>query len=161
MLRGNAVPRLGILQRYILGEILRAFLLALTTITGIFVLFMIMAEAAKMGLSPQDIAKLVPYVIPGSLPYTIPVSLLFAVTVIFGRIAADNEVVAVKAAGLSAFTVLWPAFFLAPFLSASPLSLSNGLIPVANHKAKLVIFQNMEEMFYNSLKKDREFNNPR
>lgn len=66
--------RLGILQRYILGEVLRAFLLALTAITGIFVLFMIMAEAAKMGLTPRDIAALVPYVIPGSLPYTIPVS---------------------------------------------------------------------------------------
>jgi lipopolysaccharide export system permease protein len=155
------VLRLGILQRYILGEVLRAFLLALTAITGIFVLFMIMAEAAKLGLTPHDIATLVPYVIPGSLPYTIPVSLLFAVTVVFGRIAADNEVIAVKSAGLSALTVLWPAYLLGAFLSGSLLSLSNGLIPIANHQAKLVLFQNMEDMFFKFLKKDREFNNPR
>ena len=38
---------LGILQRYVLGEVFRAFLLALLTITSIFVLFMIMAEAAR------------------------------------------------------------------------------------------------------------------
>jgi lipopolysaccharide export system permease protein len=160
-LKGNAVLRFGILQRYILGDVLRAFLLALTTITGIFVLFMIMAEAARLGLSPRDIAALVPYVIPGSLPYTIPVSLLFAVTVVFGRIASDNEVIAVKSAGLSAMTVLLPAYILGAFLSGSLLGLSNGLIPIANHKAKLVIFENMEEMFYKILKKDREFNNPR
>jgi lipopolysaccharide export system permease protein len=158
--RGKPVL-LGILQRYVLGEVVRAFVLALLTITCIFVLFMIMAEAAKMGLTPRDIVTLVPYVIPGSLPYTIPVSLLFAVTVVFGRIASDNEVIAVKSAGLSAFTVLWPAYFLGAFLSGSLLSLSNGLIPIANHKAKLVIFENMEEMFYKILKKDREFNNPR
>ena len=32
---------------------------------------------------------------------------------------------------------------------------------MANSQAKLVIFKNMEEMFYKFLKKDREFNNPR
>ena len=153
--------RFGILQRYILGEVFRAFFLALTTITGIFVLFMIMAEAAKMGLSPRDIASLIPHVIPGSLPYTIPVSLLFAVTVVYGRIASDNEVIAVKTAGLSAMTVLWPAYLLGGLLSVTLLYLSNGPIPNANHEAKLVIFKNMEEMFYKFLKKDREFNNPR
>ena len=90
----------GILQRYVFGEVVRAFTLALLTITCIFVLFMIMAEAARMGLSPHDIFTLVPFVVPGSLPYTMPVSLLFAVTVVFGRLASDNEVLAIKTAGL-------------------------------------------------------------
>src|SRR5262249_9299310 len=108
----------GILKRYVLGEVVRAFTLALLTITCIFVLFMIMAEAAKMGLTPRDIFALVPFVLPGSLPYTIPVSLLFAVTVVYGRLAADNEVIAVKTAGLSAWTVLSPAIFLGVTLSA-------------------------------------------
>src|SRR3954454_21291373 len=160
MQRGKPVL-LGILQRYVLGELVRAFTLALLTITCIFVLFMIMAEAAKMGLTPRDIFTLVPYVIPGSLPYTIPVSLLFAVTVVYGRLPADNQVIAVKTAGLSAWTVLWPAIFVGGTLSGLLLYLSQGPIPIDNNQAKLVIFQNMEEMFYKFLKKDREFNNPR
>ncbi|MFO0890181.1 MAG: LptF/LptG family permease [Isosphaeraceae bacterium] len=86
---------MSILQRYVSGEILRAFLLALLTMTSIFVLFMVAAEAMRSRLlSPQDIAQLVPYVIPSTLPYTIPVSLLFAVTVVYGRIAGDNEIIA-------------------------------------------------------------------
>ncbi len=152
---------LGILQRYVLGEVVRAFTLALLTITCIFVLFMIMAEAAKMGLTPRDIATLVPFVVPGSLPYTIPVSLLFAVTVVFGRLAADNEVIAVKTAGLSAWVVLRPAIVVGLFLSGLLLYLSHAPIPRANNQAKLVIFKNVEDMFYKFLKKDREFNNPR
>ena len=99
----------GILQRYVMGEVLRAFLLALLTITIVIVLFMVMIEAAKMGLTPREILHFVPYVIPGSLPYTIPVSLLFSVTVVYGRLASDNEVIAVKTAGLSAWTVLRPS----------------------------------------------------
>jgi lipopolysaccharide export system permease protein len=151
----------GILKRYVLGEVVRAFSLALLTITCIFVLFMIMAEAARMGLTPREIFSLVPFVVPGSLPYTIPVSLLFAVTVVFGRLAADNEVIAVKTAGLSAWTVLSPAVFLATALSALLLYLSHAPIPRANTMAKLVIFKNMEDVFYKYLKMDREFNNPR
>jgi lipopolysaccharide export system permease protein len=151
----------GILQRYVFGEVVRAFTLALLTITCIFVLFMVMAQAAQMGLSPRDIFTLVPFVVPGSLPYTIPVSLLFAITVVFGRLAADNEVLAIKTAGLSAWTVLSPAIFIGISLSVLLLYLSHTPIPLANIQAKLVIYKNMEEMFYKFLRKDREFNNNR
>jgi lipopolysaccharide export system permease protein len=158
-MRGGAPVGFGIIQRYVVGEVARAFALALLTMTAIFVLFMVMAEAARMGLSPRDILTLVPFVIPGTLPYTVPVSLLFAVSVVYGRLAGDNEIVAVKTAGLSAMTVLWPTIFLGGALSLALLYLSALEIPRANHNARLAIFKNMEEMFYKFLKKDREFNN--
>ena len=150
----------GILQRYVMGEVLRAFALAVLTMTIIFVLFMVMAEATKMGLSPRDIATLIPYVIPGTLPFTVPVSMLFAVTVVFGRLASDNEVVAVKTAGVSAMTILWPAYFTGAALSVVLLYISGDAIPRANQQAKLAIFKNFEDAFYKVLKIEREFDNP-
>src|SRR5436305_1288647 len=111
-----------------MGEVLRAFLMAVVSMTVVFVLFMVMAEAAKLGLSPRDILTLVPFVIPSTLPYTVPVSLLFAVTVVFGRLASDNEVIAVKTAGVSAMAILWPAILLGGALSAALLVLSAGVI---------------------------------
>jgi lipopolysaccharide export system permease protein len=150
----------GILQRYVIGEVVRAFLMALLTMTIIFVLFMVMAEATKMGLSPRDILSLVPFIIPSTLPYTIPVSMLFAVTVVYGRLASDNEIIAVKTAGLSAWSVLLPTIFLGAALTAGLYFTCNIAIPRATHQARMVIFQNLEEMFYKLLKKDREFNNP-
>lgn len=149
----------GILQRYVMGEVLRTFALAILTMTTIFVLFMVMAEAAKMGLSPRDIMTLVPFVIPSTLPYTVPVSMLFAVTVVFGRLASDNEVIAVKTAGLSALTILWPAYIMGILLTGSLLYLSSTAIPRSTHMAKLAIFKNFEDAFYKWLKKDRELNN--
>ncbi len=85
--------RFGILQRYVMGEVLRAFALALLTITAVFVLLTVMTKAASVGLGPYEILKLVPYMIPASLPYTVPVSLLFSATVVYGRLASDNEVI--------------------------------------------------------------------
>ncbi|SIO62302.1 lipopolysaccharide export system permease protein [Singulisphaera sp. GP187] len=147
----------GILQRYVMGEVLRAFALALLTVTSIIVLFMVMIEASNMGLSPTEIVHLVPYMVPGSLLYTIPVSLLFSVTVVYGRLASDNEIVAIKTAGLSTLFVLRPAIYLGFGLSIILLYLSYGPIPMANHKAKQIILADMEEAFYKVLKKERQF----
>ncbi len=150
----------GILHRYIMGEVVRAFALALLTMTIIFVLFMVMAEATRFGLSPRDIMILVPYVIPRTLPFTVPVSMLFAVTVVFGRLASDNEIIAVKTAGLSAMTVLWPAIIMGAALSVLLLIVSQDVIPHANSLAKLAIFKNFEDGFYKWLKVEREMTNP-
>lgn len=149
----------GILQRYVIGEVVRAFAMALLTMTIIFVLFMVMAEATKMGLSPQDILNLVPFIIPSTLPYTVPVSMLFAVTVVYGRLASDNEIIAVKTAGVSPMLLIWPTIFIGGVLSVTLLAMSSDTIPRATHQARLVVFKNLEEFFYKVLKKEREFNN--
>ena len=152
---------MGILQRYVIGEVTRSFGLALLTMTAIFVLFMVAAQARDIGLSPNDIMHLVPYVIPSTLPYTIPVSLLFAATVVYGRLAGDNEIIAIKTAGLSVWTVLMPTLILASALSLWLLYVSGGWIPRCTHNAKLVLFKDTEDMFYKLLAKEREFNHPK
>jgi lipopolysaccharide export system permease protein len=152
---------LGILQRYVIGEVMRSFGLALLTMTAIFVLFMVAAQARDIGLAPGDIAHLIPYVIPSTLPYTIPVSLLFAATVIYGRLAGDNEIIAVKSAGLSVWIVLWPTVLLAVALSWWLLYASSGWIPRSTHNAKSVLFHDLEDMFYKMLARNREFDHPK
>ena len=152
--------RFGILQRYVMGEVIRSFILALLTITIVFVLFIVMTEATRNGLSPRDILALIPFVIPGSLPYTVPVSLLFSVTVVYGRLAGDNEVIAVKTAGLSVWTVLWPSMSLGLAVSLALMVSARTAIPIANTMAFRVMIKNYEDGFYKFLKKEREFNNP-
>ena len=149
--------RFGILQRYVMGEIFRAFSLALLTITAVFVLLTVMTKAASVGLGPGEILRLVPYMIPPSLPYTIPVSLLFAATVVYGRLASDNEVIAVKTAGLSVMVLLWPTWIMGLGLSLALSILSATAIPEASQEGRKVIFANVEDLFYKKLKMDRVF----
>jgi lipopolysaccharide export system permease protein len=151
----------GILPRYVLGQVLRAFLLALMTLTCIIVLFMVMAEATRQGLPPGAILKLVPYIVPGTLPYTIPVALLFAVSVVYGRLGGDNEIVAVKSSGCDIWTVLAPSLVLATIMSMVLIGLSGVIIPKSNYAFKSALFKDAEETFYLVLKREREFNHPR
>ncbi len=153
--------RFGIIERYVAGQVLRTFLMALVTITVIFSLFVVMAEATRQGLAPGEVLTVLPYLVPGSLPYTVPVALLFAVSVVYGRIAADNEVMAVKAAGQSAMTVLGPALWLGLLLSGALFAMSSEVIPRANNTFRRIIFGSMEDGFFRYLKKERELNNPK
>ena len=146
-----------ILTRYVIDQVLRSFLLALVTITAIFVLFMVMAEATRAGLGPGDLVRIVPYIVPSSLPYTVPVALLFSVSVVFGRMASDNEIVAIKTAGLSVLKVLVPSWTLGLALTGGLLYASSDVIPRATHAFRKILFEDFEDMLYKVLKKDGEF----
>lgn len=152
---GRALP-FGIIQRYVFWQIVRIFLLALVAITAVFVLFVVMIEATRSGLTPQDVLRILPYVMPSSLPYTVPVALLFAVSVFYGRMAGDNEVMAIKTAGLSVWTVLSPAIMLGAASSVALYLASIGPIPRAACQFKLLLFSNMEDVTYKLLKKEGE-----
>ena len=147
----------GILPRYVMGQVARSFVLALVTLTSVFVLIVVVSKAAEAGLGPREILAVLPFAVPSTLPYTAPVSLLFAVSVVYGRIASDQEVLAVKAAGLGAMNVLWPSLLFGLLLCGTLLSLSHDLIPAANHRAKTALLSNMEDMLYRKLKKERSF----
>ena len=149
--------RWGILQRYVAAEVLRSFVMAMVALTTILVLFVLVAQASKAGLSPGDMLRLIPLVIPGTVPYTAPVALLLAVSVAYGRLAGDNEVIAVKACGLSAMTIIWPSITMATLISFGLLYMTQDLIPRANHQLTMTLFGEMEANFYKFLRKEREF----
>ena len=75
---------------------------------GVFV--GVFREASQSGLGPVQIMQILPFVVPSLLPFTIPATLLLAVCVVYGRVAADHEITAVKSAGISVMSLLWPAF---------------------------------------------------
>jgi lipopolysaccharide export system permease protein len=114
-----------------------------------------MTKAASIGLGPYEIMQFIPYMIPGSLPYTVPVSLLFSATVVYGRLASDNEVIAVKTAGLSAMTIIWPSILVSLVLSVLLNFLSSSFIPNTNAAVKKIIYHNLEDFFYKTLKMER------
>lgn len=150
-----------ILQRSILSELVRVFALALLALTGILVMAGIVAEAARQGLGPEQIVKLVPLLIPGTLPFTIPATMLFAVSVTFGRMSADNELTAIKAAGVPITYALWPALFLGAAVSAVVWWLNDEFIPRNHHLLRTTALRDIEELLYSRLRRDLCFNEPR
>jgi lipopolysaccharide export system permease protein len=143
----------GILQRMILRELAKVFLVSLVAITGILLLAGIVAEASQQGLGPGQILAAIPLLIPSTLPYTIPATTLFAACVVYGRMAADNEILAIKSAGINLFKVVRPGLVLGLVMSATTVALYYHVIPYSHHLLRAMVFNDAEELLYSILRK--------
>jgi lipopolysaccharide export system permease protein len=85
---------LSLLSRYILSELLKVFLVTLLGMTLVLLLAVIAQEAIRQGLGLLPILRLVPYFLPNALVYAVPGTILFAVCSVYGRMSADNEIIA-------------------------------------------------------------------
>jgi len=152
---GTQEGDMRLLQRYIMGELLRVFLLLVAVLTVMLVFLGLFQEATERGLRLAQILQILPFVVPSMLPFTIPATLLLTVCIVYGRISGDLEVVAAKAAGISATQLLWPAFLLGTVLTAVSFSLTSYVIPWAVSNIELIVTQAMEDIFLDSLAHDR------
>jgi lipopolysaccharide export system permease protein len=152
---------LSILHRMILWEMIKVFILSLLAITGILLMGGIVAEASQQGLGPAQILEIIPLLIPSTLPYTIPATTLFATCLVYGRLAADNEILAIKAAGVNVLKVVWPAVLLGAVVSGSTLGLYYRIIPYTHHLMRTMFLNDVQEVLYTTLRRDKAIQHPR
>jgi lipopolysaccharide export system permease protein len=143
----------SILQRMILWELTKVFLMSLVGITGILLMAGIIAEASQQGLGPGQILAAIPLLIPSTLPYTIPATTLFATCVVYGRLAADNEILAIKSAGIHLRLVVKPGMILGAAMSAATLGLYYQAIPYTHRLLRALVYNDAEEFIYAILRK--------
>ncbi len=150
-----------LLHRSIFYELLRVFLLALTALTALLLLAGLVAEATQHGLGPAQILGAIPLLLPNMLPYTLPTTTLFATCIVYGRLAADNEILAIKAAGVHIAHVVWPAVLLGLGTSAVTAGLYYDVIPSTHYELRYQVFANMEDYLYGMLRREGRIMHPK
>lgn len=144
----------GTIQRMILWELFKVFSLSWFSLTGLFLMAGLVAEATQQGLSPGQIISIIPFIIPSTLPYTLPTTTLFATCMIYGRLAADNEVLALKAAGVHLGHIITPAIILGGAVSVGTYILYLDIIPYTHHELRSRVLRDVEEFMYSMLRRD-------
>lgn len=141
-----------LIQRYVFGELTRAFLFVLSAVTVLTVFAGVFQQAREQSLSLNQTLLILPYIIPSMLPFTIPAALLMTVCLVYGRMSGDHEVTAAKAAGISVMSLMWPSLFLGTVLSLFSLVLTDQVIPWAEGKIEQTIVRALEEIFLEKLR---------
>lgn len=144
----------------IFAELLKVFLLSLGSLTGLFLLAGIIQQAIQLGLSPGQILAAVPLFVPSTLPYTIPATTLFSSCVVYGRLAHDNEVVAIKGAGVHLFSLVQPAILLGLITTAITAGLYHTVIPLTQQRLQEELLKDPEEALYSALRRERSLRHP-
>jgi lipopolysaccharide export system permease protein len=93
-----------------------------------------------------------------SLPYiiilTIPVAMLLTTMFSLGRLVGDNEITAVKASGISLYSVLFPLYMFSFFIGLVVMGFTEYVVPHTNRYCEDIESQGSEFRF--TLARDRE-----
>ncbi len=143
-------------HRYILFEIFKLFAIALLAVTTLIVMGWVVERAVIEGVRGHAILKLIPYILPMSLQFSLPTTLLFAVASVYGRMAADNEVVAIKGSGISPITIMRPTMILAFVMSPIGVWLTDLAASWGAPGMTQVVVHSLEEIAYHALR-DRKY----
>jgi lipopolysaccharide export system permease protein len=150
-----------ILQRMIFWDLVKVFAVTLVGLTGLFVLAGLVAEISQRGLAPAQVFGIIPLMIPSMLPYTIPAATLFATVNVYGRMAKDNEIVALRAAGVNLRAILAPSLLLGLGGSAATAGLYYQVIPGSFQMVRDHLLSDTNELLYTVLKRNGCINDKR
>lgn len=109
------------LDKYILRQLLAVTFLGVLSLTLLMLLGQLFKELHSLlvesGAPPSIVIDFILQVIPFSLTFSVPWGFLTAVLLVYGRLAADNELTSMRMAGLSLWRLSMPAICLALVLS--------------------------------------------
>lgn len=143
--------------RYVALELLKTFSLTLAAMTSLMVLIFLIQEGWREKLSPMAILELVPFIVPTALCFAIPGTILFSTCVVYGRMAAKNEIVAIKALGISPSRVIVPVVVIAFLLSLCTVYLNDVAVSWGRHGIYRVILNSSAQTIYGMLNAQGSF----
>ena len=150
-----------IIDRYILKELVKFFILSVFILTLVLFLDQLhyLSELIlNRGVAVRDMLLLLLYISPAFLALTIPLSVLFASLMTFSRLSGDNEIIAVRAAGISMYRLMLPVLILSVITYLVSSYVMVGLQHRGNYAFKNFLFQvSMRKANFEI--KERVFNN--
>jgi lipopolysaccharide export system permease protein len=130
------------LARYILTEHLGPFAFGLVVITFVLiidfvprVLDMVVGRSIPAGV----VAHLFLYNLAWMLALSVPMAVLVSCLMAFGRLSADNEIVALKSSGIHLFRLVWPVLLGSALVGAFLVWFNNEVLPESNHEARVLM----------------------
>jgi lipopolysaccharide export system permease protein len=128
-----------LLSSYLLRQLAAPFLFALTALTSLMLLSQIAKKFGSLvgkGLPWTVIAEVFALSVPFIVAMTLPMAVLLAVLYAFSHLAADNEITAMRASGVSVWQFLLPVFAWGVFMSAFNFVFVDQVLPRSNARLR-------------------------
>ena len=131
-----------LLHRYILAQLMAPFIFALGALTSIMLLNQVARRFGRLvgkGLPWSVIIEVFALSIPFIIAMTLPMAILLAVLYTFTHLAADNEITAMRASGVSVGQLLRPVVLTGVLLAAGNFVLVDQYLPRTNAKLRSLL----------------------
>jgi lipopolysaccharide export system permease protein len=128
-----------LLDRYLLRQHIAPFFFALAALTSIMILNQVARRFGALvgkGLPWGVIAEVFGLSIPFIVAITLPMAVLMAVLYTFTHLAADNEVTAMRASGISVFQLVAPVFAAGVMVAVVSFAFTDQVLPRTNRQLR-------------------------
>jgi len=129
-----------LLRNYILKEFFGPFLASLVVLTLVMLLGNLVRLAdliINKGVDLFSIFKLFVFLIPALLTYTMPIAVLVAILLSLGRLASDNEIIAIRTSGISILhLIIIPLVIVGLILGLILVVLNDRVVPYAHFASR-------------------------
>ena len=140
------------LNKYLFNQSLIPFVLSVGVITTVlFLQFLIRAidRFLGKGLDALTIFEYLYLNLAWIIALSVPMSLLISSVMTFGRMSQQNEITALKSAGVNLYNIIKPALFFGTFVAIGLCLFNNFVLPEMNYNARLLardIYQKKPEL---------------
>ncbi len=133
-----------ILDRYVCRQVLVSSIFAVVVLSVVLVLGRVFKDLLEMlvnhSVPLEFILTFIAYILPFSLTFTIPWGFLTAVLLVFGKMSAENELIALRSSGISIPRICASVFGLAVVFVGICLWINVDVAPRAQVKMKDALF---------------------
>ena len=129
------------LNKYLFNQSLIPFLLSVTVITTVlFLQFLIRAVDRFLGkgLDALTIFEYLYLNLAWIIALSVPMSLLISSVMTFGRMSQQNEITALKSAGVNLYNIIKPAILFGSLVGIGLCLFNNFILPEMNYNARLL-----------------------
>lgn len=142
---------------YIFWDLVKIFGLTNGALSGVMSFGGLVRPLTKQGLGIGEVAALILHLLPAMSTYSLPIAALFATTLVYGKLASDNEVVAMRAGGISHLAIALPGIVLGLLVSVISLVMLFFIVPVHTLQAEKVVYSNVARLLATSIERTHEF----
>ena len=139
-----SLREMKLIDRFVSRELLVNVLFAIAVLSLVLVVGNIFRKLLPLLVNhdvPMEyLIAFIAYVLPFSLIFTIPWGLLTAILLVFGRLSADNELIALRSNGVSITRICIPLGAIAVICTAICVWLNVQVAPAAQEKLRSTIF---------------------
>jgi lipopolysaccharide export system permease protein len=131
-----------IVYRLVIKDFIGPFFLACAIMTGVLLLdkiFLLVDLLVRKGVSIVLVGELMFYSLPFVLSFCIPIGILIASVMVFGRLEHDNELTAIRSAGVNPIRLFVPLIIFTSAMTVLMVFFNGYILPEANHKARNLI----------------------
>jgi lipopolysaccharide export system permease protein len=131
-----------LLNRYILRQLAAPFVFALAAQTSLMLLSQVAKKFGALvgkGLPWTVIGEVFALSLPFIVAMTLPMAVLLAVLYTFSHLAADNEITAMRASGISVYQVLRPVLLWGVCMAAFNFAFVDQVLPRSNARLRALL----------------------